>query len=268
MIRNHKFFRLSIEKILIFGILVLSAFVVGFIIIKEAEASDKTFTAVLERFEISGNAPGTFVDDFDDGNVSPGISYRGTVTESGGATTIGSPGEHNTLFHNLINVDGSVLIPQSASIVEDGAGDFDATSTWAELVTPGSSGFQYMLLRYKTSDTTDERVLVAVLNYPAILGLLLGVGSDLVIAQAVLTFDLSGSYPVITSTDAETTSIDPGDITGDIQLGLSFDDTANTFTTTYSIDNGATIETPFSTMSSSISSTSTWVLGSGEVFLF
>ncbi len=99
------------------------------------------FIDQVERFEVTGNLPGSFVDEFDDGVVAPWSADAGTVSESGGLLNLSSPGDFSDLFQ-LLNpiIDLHSSFVGSPVVVSDGSGNFVVESTWVTVSPPSGTG--------------------------------------------------------------------------------------------------------------------------------
>ena len=206
------------------------------------EAAPSAYTFSLDRFHISGNLPGDATDEFDDGVVAPWSIDNGTVIESGGLLRLTNPGDIDTypMGGYLVTTEESEASLSGAGFhIEDGAGDFVATSTW---VTGAPLLNQLFLMECdnKLTPSGQHSVQIAVHNI------------DPSVASAVPGFQWPGGLSVSflddvgdTAVGFQSVPISPADITGDILLSLSFNDTTNQFTGAFSLNGGSTFQHPF-----------------------
>jgi len=205
-----------------------------------ALAHHLTFSASADRFEIDGNAFGPAdgaadqVDEFDDGVLAPNWSVLlGTAVESGGVLTLRNPGADINLVPgaplDISNVE-------NATDVEDGEGDFTATSYWTGPPTGTNTQIHFQL--YGIGATIEAAGLTfANLDADGAGG---GLPVGYSISQEVTFLGSSGGVP-----QQNTVAINAADITGAIVLRMAFDDATNTMLCTFSLDGGATFQSPF-----------------------
>jgi hypothetical protein len=205
-----------------------------------ALAHHLTFSASADRFEIDGNAFGPAdgtadqIDEFDDGILAPNWSVLlGTAVESGGLLTLRNPGVDINLVPgaplDISNVENT-------TDVEDGEGDFTATSYWTGPPTGANTQIHFQLYGI---GATIEAAGLTLANLDAN-----GTGGGLPvgysISQEVTFLGSSGGVP-----QQNTVAINAADITGAIVLRMAFDDATNTMLCTFSLDGGATFQSPF-----------------------
>jgi hypothetical protein len=124
--------------------------------------------------------------------------------------------------------------------VKDGEGDFAATSSWVATV-PAENEWYQMTLKYVLQQEPRRTIsiVVAVANTGTVFANWWGIPSGLGIE-----FRRAGRIP-FEDFIWQHVPIAEGDITGDILLRLNFDDTADQFTAEFSLDGGATFQSPF-----------------------
>lgn len=212
-----------------------------------ADAVDFEFR--VDRFELTGNVPGSIADEFNDDDLAPWTTVRGTAEEVGGYAILKSPGETIPFSENpnLVFERSDIAAPSTFHVLDE-AGSFIATSTWSPLI-PELPGEHYALyLVYQIGPSLAEEIAIGIGNYsPEIVGPDGPVG--LRIGQQRTIW---GTGPASLE-DFETHVIDAADVTGDILLRIEFDDTTNRTTQSFSLDGGLTFVTPFSSIQSSIS---------------
>ncbi len=227
------------------------AFSVVFLGESHVKGGPPPFVVSLDRFRIEGNLPGGVTDEFDDGTLSPWTLSNGTVEESGGLLTLRSPGDVT-----VYDVDGHVVTTEESEsscsegpfLVADGAGDFTATATLATGV-PGQN--QFFLLECDLEDSAGNLADIQI----GIFHMEAGVANDPSILPGPFHLYPAGlSITFLNDEDPglapQSDLISPGDVTGDILLSLVFDDETNQFTATYSLDGGASVQSPFSPIDS------------------
>lgn len=233
------------KRLLAVTILVISPLL---IMTGSAEANPYAFS--VDRFELVGNLPGQFVDEFDDGVLGPAwFVFRPTVTESGSVVTLSSPGGAFTAQVGGLLVSGEETIINSSDTlrVEDGAGDFTGTSTWLP-VLPGLSQMFGIAVRHDLGPGVDEGVSINVANLEPAVAAALGLPTGGMVILFGRVIDDLGVF------DFQALPINPTDLTGDIVLQLAFDDASNQFSGAFSLDGGVTFQSPFTPVSPSAGS--------------
>lgn len=212
------------------------------LMLSRVEAADYSFS--VDSFQVTGNLPVNLVDEFDDGNVAPWVIYDPTVVESGGLVTFSTPGtieQHSfngmTIVNELSNIGTGGFSPFN---VQNGAGDFTGLSTWVP-TAPGENHFYGMNISYELQQEPHQGIGINldVTNWDTYFANLLGVPEGLSI-----TFQRSGDIPM-SDMIWQGISISESDITGDILLKMNFDDATDQFTADFSLDSGATFQSPF-----------------------
>jgi hypothetical protein len=203
-------------------------------------ASGLTFSSSCDRFEIDGNTFGSadgaldFVDDFTSGSLAPHwAQLLGTVTESGGFLTPHDPGTPVSIGSNSFELSEA----EGAQGVQNGAGNFVATTFWAATLPTLDREFHFQLYGV---GAIIEAIGCTVNNLSPELATELGAGNvaGYSIRQQVTEF----SAGTETGTSV---SIMPASVTGEIALRISFDDTTDMLTCSFSLDGGATYQSPF-----------------------
>jgi cysteine-rich repeat protein len=214
-----------------------------------AYGSHKTFAFDVDRFELTGNVVGSFVDEFDDGNIIPPWYIRATVIESGGVVTLQNPGYHDDIVFPTftIELDRSDIVLQTAGsgTVYEGGGDFLATSSWVPVI-PGPTEFFGLWFAHPLEDETIVATAILYGYADPTSASLISIPSGLV----VLAFEYDLGYGgVATSFSAEAFSFVPSEVTGSVELRLGYDDANALITKSYSLDGGDTF-TDFSPIAS------------------
>jgi hypothetical protein len=207
-----------------------------------AVASHHVFSSSVDRFEIDGNVFGSpdgaldFVDEFDDGFVGPEWEpLLGTAVEAAGVMTLRNPGGDVSI--GGLSVDVSNIEHEDA--LHDGGGDFTATSHWIPVLPDVDLEFHFQTYAF---GGVIEAAGLTVTNYSAATA----AGVPGLLAGPAVNFQLArfqgGTFDTIQSSSV---AIDPQAISGNIALRLSFDDATNMLTGSFSLDGGATYQSPF-----------------------
>ena len=203
------------------------------------------FDYQVERFEVSGNLVGDLTDEFDDGVMDWEFPI-GTVTESGGALRLMSPGVQDDDAYSNLNPD-IVLERSDASaprrfLVAEGAGDFMATSTWRSLPeTPG--GFYAMGVRHFLPIGVTEILSVSVSHFDAATAVAFGRPQGLSMTFSTVSFDIQTQ--ALLGQEQESFAVDMPALGADTLLRLEFDDLADSLRAAVSFDGGSTFASPF-----------------------
>jgi hypothetical protein len=230
-----------------------------------AFAEHTDFEYKVDRFEITGNLPGSVFDEFDDGTLAPWRQLFGTTTEAGGYAILSNPGTHQPMpgYSNIV-MDRSDIQSPWAWRVQEGAGDFIGTSTWLPVIPDLPGGFYTMSLDYELTPLLRELVLIGVPNFtPAIQAAGPGGPAGLQFIQLRWVYEYeAGVFGDGSIEESESYLFDPEDLTGDVMLRLAFDDTTNQITASFSMDGGAVFQSPFTPMQSSLPSAgeAVWML--------
>jgi len=212
-----------------------------------ANATHLAFSSDVDRFEVQGTSLGSFVDEFDDGVLTPWVVDDGTATEAGGLATLGAPG---IAFSITDGVSLDIAFDRSDiglnDVAWDGYGDAVISSTWVSQVPDEGELFFQNIQPALASDSLANTIL-AVVDFNAAQAALLGLSPGLQVLQwrnidqpigtIVPGSVLLESYPILASS-----------ITGDIVLRASFDDATDTITHAFSLDGGTTFTAPFSAL--------------------
>jgi hypothetical protein len=204
-----------------------------------AAASHHVFSSSVDRFEVDGNTFGAedgtldFVDEFDNGTIAPDWSpLLGTNVESGGVVTLKNPGTDYTI--GSVSVDVSNI--ENEDPVVDGSGDFTATTYWVPSLPATDQEFHFQL--YELGSVIEAAGLSVGSASAAVPPGVVGPSITMAVTQV-----LGGSF-----NQSASVSIDPNDITGQIVLRISVDDATNMMTGSFSLDGGATFQSPFPPM--------------------
>jgi hypothetical protein len=212
--------------------------------IPAAHASHTEFSYQVDRFEASSVA--TFVDEFDDGNISGWLHPYGTAVESDGVLTLSNPGDHDSSYEECCSImlDSSGVQWPSTDLASF-HDDFYAASWWEPIIPDLPGGFYTMFLAYPTvgDDWSEwEHLIVGIGNWSAEISAAMGAPEGLFVGQA--HFSYSGAAP------AELLSfygvpISAGEVTGDIVFKIEFDHASNQLSSAFSLDGGTIFSAPF-----------------------
>src|SRR5262245_55280525 len=198
------------------------------------------FSSSVQRFEADGNSYGSadgvfdLVDEFDDGVLAPTWSILlGTAFESGGVLTVRDPG----VTVPFVGLPQEISTVESTAEVANGLGDFVLASYWDPTLLPANRQFFFQV--YGTSPVI-EATGVTVSNMDAATAPSAGLPEGFSV-QFTRVFPLGNQEPPVTFV----VSIDPLAITGPIVLRLSFEDATDLMTASFSLDGGATFQSPF-----------------------
>src|SRR5262245_20121954 len=208
-------------------------------------AHSGAFSSSCDRFEIDGNAFGPadgtpdFVDEFTGGTLAPNWSLLlGTVVESGGTLVAKNPGA----AVQLGSVPFEISTAENAlHDIGDGEGSFTMTSSWLSTLPATDTEFHMQLY---SIGPIIEAVGLTVTNLSPATAALQGSLAGYAVNQS-LTHGFGGSFSTVQSNSV---SINPAAVTGHIVIRMSLDDTTNMVTTSYSLDGGATFQSPFPPM--------------------
>lgn len=198
------------------------------------------FSSSVLRFEADGNnfgsADGVFdlVDEFDTGMLAPNWSVLlGTALESGSKLTVRDPG----VSVALITLLSEISTVESAVALGNGDGNFTITSYWDPIPLPTNRQFFFQI--YGELPTVEAHGLL-VSNLDAAHAAVAGAPVGLSIARERV-FPLGAQVPPV----YDYVAINPADVTGPIVLRMSFDDASDLLTCSFSLDGGATFQSPF-----------------------
>jgi hypothetical protein len=199
-----------------------------------------SFSSSVERFEADGNEFGSvggaldLVDEFDDGVLAPNWApLLGTATEAGGKLTLHDPG----VVVPLVGLPQELSVVEATTDVANGEGNFTLTSYWNPTALPTNRQFFFQL--YGVSPVIEaEGVTVNNLDAAAAASTGAPVGYSIGIERV---FPVGNQLPPVSSY----VSINPASITGQIVLRMAFDDATDLLTFSFSLDGGATFQSPF-----------------------
>ncbi len=223
-----------------FGIIICVS--LCFVSLAYATTNFADFQYQVDSFEVTGNLPGIAIDDFDNGTVFPWHIEEPTVTETGGYLVLSTPG--NT--YGPYEYGGVSWISERSSVntedaynfnVMGGEGDFLATSRWVS--APAGQNEFYGMELWTETGISNFSVNLNMYNYDSVIADALGIPSGLGVWLIVDTGVLS----------IQALAISQSDITGDVLFRMSFDDDADLITAAFSLDGGATFQSPFSPVS-------------------
>jgi hypothetical protein len=204
------------------------------------------YAFMMDRFEIVGNSPGAFVDEFDDGLIGgEWFQYRPTVTESNGQLTLSSPGQSNVyqMGNQFVREEVSAInsLHPGPLSVHDGAGDFTGTSSWLP-VLPDVNQIYFMEVFHHLDEHTTESIGIGISNLDQFFANAFGF-STTGMGVFFLKQNPNGDLFV------QSASLNLPDISGNISLQLSFSDDSDLFAGNFSLDGGQTFQSPFTVLS-------------------
>jgi hypothetical protein len=205
----------------------------------------RTFSSSCDRFEVDGNAFGPadgtpdFVDDFTAGGLAPNWSLLlGTAVETGGVLVARDPGASVQLGAIPFEIS---TVENSIHDIGNGEGSFTMTSWWLP-VLPAVDTELHMQL-YSISPVI-EAVGLTVTNLSPSTAALQGSPTGYAVNQS-LTQGFGNTFSTLQSNSA---SFAPAAVTGQIVLRMSLDDATDMVMTSFSLDGGATFQSPFPSM--------------------
>jgi hypothetical protein len=206
-----------------------------------------TFSSSCDRFAIDGNAFGPadgtldFVDDFGSGTLAPNWEVLlGSAAESGGQLLVHSPGSDVQLGPTLFEIS---TVENALHGIEQGAGNFVMTSDWSPPL-PALNAELHMQL-YSISPII-EAAGITLTNLSPEVATQQGNGS--IAGYSVSQSVTQGVGAGFTTVQFGSVPINPASVTGAIVLRMSFDDATDTLTCSFSVDGGATFQSPFAPM--------------------
>jgi hypothetical protein len=209
-----------------------------------AFAAHTSFSFDVDRVEITdGTSLGAFVDEFDDDELSPWSLFQGTATEANGLLTISGPGVHEEdVWFGFHRDRSDVMLGMSW----DGLGGFTVISSWLETVPPFSQVFAHCFV-VPLGAGSHSSTCVGVSNGDPDVAEAFGPGTHAgLVGFGYQDFVTSGG--IVTSFTMTTVPLVSGDITGDILLRTVFDDDADTFSSSISLDGGANYALSFAAL--------------------
>jgi hypothetical protein len=207
---------------------------------RPAAAFHTVFEFRADRFEIDGNALGAadgapdLVDEFSDGSLAPNwYNPFGTAFENGGFLVLTNPGTHYPSPDGTL-VDVSIGASTNAARVYDGSGDFTAIAYWDPVVPDLGHHYHFSAFTYGGAGGLYNEIFgLAILRSDA----------GLQVEQHLTEIDqYAGIYQ---NTMLDYVSIDEADVTGRIVFRIDYDDATNTATSSFSLDDGGTWQSPF-----------------------
>jgi hypothetical protein len=221
---------------------------IGSLFTMASHVNATSFAYSVDQIKIEGNLPGYVVDNFDDGILAPWSIDTGTAVESGGVVMLTNPGKvDSSLFDNYLITDekSEISIRDPRSNIADGAGDFVVTSTWLPFVPTQNQMYAMQADIEKPLGVDFEIISLGIVNVGSLLADVLGssTGLNIIFEHSTESADV---------TNFQLFPIAEGDITGTILFSLLFEDSADLFTGSFSLDGGMTYYTPFYPVSSHI----------------
>ena len=205
------------------------------------------FSSSCDRIEIDGNEFGSadgafdFVDDFANGSLAPEWTVLlGTASESGGAAVVRDPGTPILLGGTVLEIS---TIENEAHGISDGSGNFTMVSHWLPTVPATNAEFHMQL--YAIAPVIEAAGITVNDNTPEMAAQL---GGGALAGYSVSESVTQGFGSGFTTEQYHAVPIGPGAVTGEIVLRMTFDDTTNLLTCSFSLDGGATFQSPFPSM--------------------
>ena len=204
-----------------------------------------TFSSSCDRFEVDGNALGPadgtpdFVDDFTAGTLAPNWALLlGTAVETGGVLVARDPGFAVQLGAVPFEIS---TVENNIHDIGNGEGSFTMTSSWLPNLPAVDTELHMQL--YSISPVI-EAVGLTVTNLSPSTAAQQGSPAGYAVNQS-LTQGFGGTFSTLQSNSA---SFNPSAVTGQIVLRMSLDDATDMVTTSFSLDGGATFQSPFPPM--------------------
>jgi hypothetical protein len=193
------------------------------------------FDFTIDHFEADGNEYGPFdgvpdyVSEFNTDMYTWGTPY-GSSSVSGGRLHVQSPGTH------LPGPDGSTLDlteVTSSRYVFKGHGDFAATAVFDSIIPPEGHFYHFTIYTFGGGTYFSEIFGIDVQT----------IGGETRIEQHMVVLDLThGIYQTVTT---EWRTITAADLAPQSVFRLLYDDATGTIHSAFSLDGGATFESPF-----------------------
>jgi len=222
-------------------------FVLLLLEVRRVLGSHTEFEFKADGIEVVVGAGPSQIDEFDDGNLAPWISFRGTAFESGGFLVLRDPGVDALLPGHGVTVDVSdVYRFFSGMLLEE---DFEVTSTWAPII-PDPPGERFATsVHYTVGSGPAVQAFGLVLQNlgdaeAAPFGLPSGLRIVQVLVDAVPNQNAPG-YQSISFPSLASVAVSPGDVTGDILFRIHWLAPMRQFTTSFSLDRGMSFQSPF-----------------------
>jgi hypothetical protein len=221
----------------------------------------------IDQFEVVGNLPGYFIDEFNDDILGPAWDvYQPTVTEAGEVVTLSSTGVpfSATIGGIPLSIESSTFesVHSGPTGVQDGAGNFTGTSMWLPDLPEMNQWFSMAIHHDPGSDLVEE-ISIGVANMDSTIASAFGLSSGGIEISfgRMISDESSGDFDV--TFDFQSVLIDPDDVKENILLQLAFDDTSNQITGNFSLDGGATeFQSPFTSISPNTEDPSyIWTMG-------
>lgn len=210
----------------------------GLLAAGEVSAQTLPYRGQVDSFSVPER--GLF-DGFDDGSIDgTWSSILGTVSESGTTLDLSNPGASGFL---PAGVDNETSVASGAGVGLDFSGDLTATTTWIGGAPGSSIGFNFSLGSINPVNGNVHQLSIGVSRISTEVAAVLGGAAGL----SVSVLDVVRDSPPgdILSLERTSFAITEAEVTGDLLFQLVFDDTANTLTPRFSLDGGATIQSPF-----------------------
>jgi hypothetical protein len=197
------------------------------------------FDFTVDHFEVDGNAFGPLdgqpdlVNDFDS-QMYPWFTAYGTSSLAGGRLHVQSPGRH------FPGPDGTTLDLTevvTTQYLSKTAGDFVATAVFDPIVPPEGHFYHFTVYTFGGGATYFNEIFGLDIHT---------MGGETRIEQHLVVLDLANAIYETVTTEGHT--VTAADLTGQMHFRVAYDGASSTIRSSFSLDGGATFESPFSSV--------------------
>jgi hypothetical protein len=197
------------------------------------------FDFTVDRFEVDGNAFGPLdgqpdlVNDFDS-QMYPWFTAYGTSSLSGGRLHVQSPGRH------FPGPDGTTLDLTevvTTQYLSKTAGDFVATAVFDPIVPPEGHFYHFTVYTFGGGATYFSEIFGLDIHT---------MGGETRIEQHLVVLDLANAVYQTVTTEGRT--VTAAELTDQMHFRVAYDGASSTIRSSFSLDGGATFESPFSSV--------------------